>query len=153
MDFHRPLNIKYSSCVAVIKAASDLHSYVHDRDGFRFEDTLQLSELHDCDGGIQQHLCRGNKATYAYGGKDLQVKWRNIRDSYVINLRVKRTKSGQGRKNMKTYIYANNLEFLNFVFAPLPTESPFYRAENNSRNIDDDDSEDDGDVHPQSVTK
>ncbi|KAJ8874083.1 hypothetical protein PR048_024924 [Dryococelus australis] len=69
-----------------------------------------------------------------YKKKDLKVKWRNIRDSCVHYLRAKKERSlSKARKDMKTL--------------------PFTGPKKNSRNIDDDVSEDDGDSHPQSVTE
>ncbi|KAJ8890690.1 hypothetical protein PR048_010199 [Dryococelus australis] len=64
--FHQPLNIKYSCFVAFLKAVCALHNYVCDMDSVCFDVTLQISGLHDCDGGIQQHLRGRNKAAYAY---------------------------------------------------------------------------------------
>lgn len=46
---------------------------------------------------------------------ELQSKWKHIRDSYVRSLRMKRTKSGNGRRTAKNYVYARQLEFLRAI--------------------------------------
>lgn len=46
-------------------------------------------------------------------GKELQLKWRSLRDAFVRNNRAsKKTKSGDPATNPKKYIYARQLEFL-----------------------------------------
>lgn len=64
--FHRPLNLKHSNCISVIKAACALHNYVRDRDGVRFQDTLEINGLYDDDAETNNSLQRGTKAAYAY---------------------------------------------------------------------------------------
>ena len=46
--------------------------------------------------------------------KDIQSKWRYIRDNYVRNLKQQNetSKSGSGRKKVKVYIYGQQLSFL-----------------------------------------
>lgn len=65
--FHRPMNLKYHNCVAVIKACCALHNYVRDRDGVRFQDTLQVTGLlgshYEQETNILQ---RGIKISYEY---------------------------------------------------------------------------------------
>lgn len=46
---------------------------------------------------------------------ELQSKWKHIRDSYVRSLRMKRNKSGNGRRTAKNYVYARQLEFLRAI--------------------------------------
>lgn len=49
-------------------------------------------------------------------GKELQLKWRSIRDAFVrYNRASKKTKSGDPATNTRKYIYARQLEFLLLV--------------------------------------
>ncbi|KAG8288360.1 hypothetical protein J6590_018880 [Homalodisca vitripennis] len=62
--------------------------------------------------------------------KDLQSKWRSIRDAYVRSVHAKKTKSGQGCKNIKSYIYAKHLEFFNLSANQNRTESSLAEEDN-----------------------
>lgn len=63
--FSKPINLKLSNCVAVIKACCALHNYVREKDGIRFEETLEINGLYDEDGS-DCILERGRKSAYAY---------------------------------------------------------------------------------------
>ena len=68
--FHRPLNLKYSNCISVIKAACVLHNFVRERDGIRFQDTLEIDGLYDnYNSTTDTFLSRGSKAAYAIRNK------------------------------------------------------------------------------------
>lgn len=56
-------------------------------------------------------------------GKAVQLKWNNLRDAFVRHGREKLHKSGDGTKPTKTYIYANQLEFLRKVTDSRQTET------------------------------
>lgn len=56
-------------------------------------------------------------------GKAVQLKWKNLRDAFVRHRREKIHKSGNGAKPAKTYIYANQLEFLRKVTDSRQTET------------------------------
>lgn len=42
--------------MAVIKACCALHNYIRDRDGVRFQDTLQITGLVVCDNEKESHV-------------------------------------------------------------------------------------------------
>lgn len=56
-------------------------------------------------------------------GKAVQLKWNNVRDAFVRHRRQKSQKSGDGAKPAKTYIYANQLQFLRKVTDACQTET------------------------------
>lgn len=62
--FHRPMNVSEGTAVAIIKACCALHNFVRVRDGFKFEDTLTVTGLHDRQS-IEQEM-RGRKSAYKY---------------------------------------------------------------------------------------
>ncbi|XP_054269575.1 uncharacterized protein LOC128990936 [Macrosteles quadrilineatus] len=44
--------------------------------------------------------------------KELQLKWKNIRDGYMRNLKRQKQKSSDGTKGGRQYVYAKQMEFL-----------------------------------------
>lgn len=41
--FHRPIDVHVDFAVDIVKSCCVLHNFVHDRDGFNFDDTLGIS--------------------------------------------------------------------------------------------------------------
>nr|CAH7730409.1 unnamed protein product [Callosobruchus chinensis] len=71
--FHRPLNIDVKVAISLIKACCALHNFVRDRDGVRFEDTLDVTGLNEIsveEGGDDDEQprprARGSKMAYKY---------------------------------------------------------------------------------------
>lgn len=66
--FHRPMNLKLNNTIHVVKAACVLHNYVRERDGFLFQDTLEITGLYNIQHDESQRITitRGNKAAYRY---------------------------------------------------------------------------------------
>lgn len=62
--FYRPMNLRVENCILIVKAACALHNFVRDRDGFRFEDTLEIVGIHDNDNSENISLQRGKKQAY-----------------------------------------------------------------------------------------
>lgn len=62
--FHRPMNVFEETATAIIKACCALHNFVRVRDGFKFEDTLTVTGLHDTENTEQE--IRGRKSAYKY---------------------------------------------------------------------------------------
>ncbi|KAK9694919.1 Alcohol dehydrogenase transcription factor Myb/SANT-like [Popillia japonica] len=79
--------------------------------------------------------------------KQLQDKWKHIRDGYVRSLKIQKTKSGQARRKTKTYLFAEHLQFLKNI-QPRSTESSVEEIlpDNNSEthNIDEDERNNEG---------
>lgn len=79
--------------------------------------------------------------------KDIQSKWRYIRDNYVRNLKKQNetSKSGSGRKKVKEYIYGQQLSFLKRNQELRPTAASFEdNTEEVSQDRDISDAEDNG---------
>lgn len=81
--FHRPLNVKRSFAIDIIKACCILHNYVRTKDGYKFEDTLTVGTpgIHNVPIG---NIERGNRPSTKY--RDLfaeyfqnegKVDWQN----------------------------------------------------------------------------
>jgi hypothetical protein len=55
--FQRPLNVRTDFAVAVDKACIVVHNFVRERDGYKFEDALTVTDLEDVPDG--QSVCGG----------------------------------------------------------------------------------------------
>lgn len=64
--FHRPLQLKTDVAVTVVKACCALHNFVRARDGVRFEETLDITGLHDIEYENNNETPRGAKRAYKY---------------------------------------------------------------------------------------
>jgi len=53
--FQQPLNVSPDFEVVIVKASVVLHNFVHDRDGYKFEDTLTVTDLEDVPDGQSVH--------------------------------------------------------------------------------------------------
>lgn len=61
---------------------------------------------------------------YSFAGKTLQMKWKNLRERYVKQLRnEKYVASGSGASNKKLYAYSKHLNFLNKIGLTAQTTS------------------------------
>uniref|UniRef100_A0A8C5LU10 Chondroitin sulfate N-acetylgalactosaminyltransferase 1 n=1 Tax=Leptobrachium leishanense TaxID=445787 RepID=A0A8C5LU10_9ANUR len=56
---------------------------------------------------------------------EVMVKWRTLRDNYVLSLKKQEegSRSGSGAKQTRIYIYADQLSFIKKSLEPRPTES------------------------------
>lgn len=62
--FHKVMACDVKLAVNIVKVCCALHNFVRDRDGVRFKDTLEISELFD--GEVVEPPTRGRKAAYKY---------------------------------------------------------------------------------------
>jgi len=49
--FQRPLNVSPEFAVDIVKACDVLHNFVRERDGYKFEDALNVTVLEDVPDG------------------------------------------------------------------------------------------------------
>lgn len=81
--------------------------------------------------GIWNKQTRYDNFFFLFPGKSLQKKWKNIRDSFLRELRrVKGAKSGAAAKRKSPYVYFQHLMFLKDTVEPNTTESNINDAEN-----------------------
>jgi len=67
----RPLNVSPEFAVVIVKACVVLHSFVRERDGYKFEDSLTVTDLEDVPdgqsvrgGGLTANNVRNKVADY-----------------------------------------------------------------------------------------
>lgn len=76
--FHRPLNVTGSLAEDIIKACCVLHNFVRERDGYNFDDTLNVEGLEDMTADSTQggRAANGTRENFAnYFMNEGQVPW------------------------------------------------------------------------------
>lgn len=68
--FHKAINCDVKLAISIVKVCCALHNFVRDRDGIRFEDTLEITGLFDNDVNTKQ--VRGRPTAYMYRDKFAQ---------------------------------------------------------------------------------
>jgi hypothetical protein len=67
-----------------------------------------------------------------FSGKDLQVKWKSIRDAYIRSIKIQNKKFGDATAKTKKYVYAKQMEFLNKTLSHNRTEDSNANSANDS---------------------
>ena len=53
-----------------------------------------------------------NEKLYLFAAKEVETRWKNVRDGFMKYRRKLKTRSGDGAKTLKEYKYANVMSFL-----------------------------------------